>query len=270
MSPLIPAELIEDILDELTDDQETLRNCSLVCHSWNSSAKSRLFAQATVRNGHSLEHALEKISVVGPYIRSLTLYGGYNTGGWFDEVAMKLPYESMTRVDTLKMESFIVHSLNRQNVTTILFPLFIRVRHLLLLNIRFPSDQGAMEWISASRSLRSLTLRSVTWGSSWNAAAASGNPMPREGYLPPEIGSFTMSDTDDILDWISASKPGISSLNVPYFYDSSSFFTFCRNIAPSLISLELHFDFVLSIHRDMVRTTPGMHLQFSNLRITNN
>ena len=46
--PIIPAEIIDAIIEQLSDDKTTLMSCSLVCKAWGPACRRRLFSQQLV------------------------------------------------------------------------------------------------------------------------------------------------------------------------------------------------------------------------------
>jgi len=47
--PIIPAEIVESIIEQLSDDKKALLNCSLVCKAWVPACRYRLFCQQLIR-----------------------------------------------------------------------------------------------------------------------------------------------------------------------------------------------------------------------------
>ena len=72
---LLPPELIDQVIDYLHDDKQTLRSCSLLCRLFVPSARFHLFRTVVIKKDR--DHAMSVLASMAPdlvlYIRNLTL-----------------------------------------------------------------------------------------------------------------------------------------------------------------------------------------------------
>ncbi|KAI0702351.1 hypothetical protein C8T65DRAFT_655505, partial [Cerioporus squamosus] len=72
-----PTEITEAILDNLNDDQSSLKACALVCSAWLASTRPRLFHKCTITTK-------ERTRRLRPHIRHLDINRGQNRDNWID------------------------------------------------------------------------------------------------------------------------------------------------------------------------------------------
>lgn len=82
-----PTEITEAILDNLDEDQSSLKSCALVCSAWLASARPRLFYKCTITNKEKTREAARffmSSPEVAAHIRYLDINRGQNRDNWID------------------------------------------------------------------------------------------------------------------------------------------------------------------------------------------
>ncbi|KAK1229303.1 hypothetical protein PQX77_007648 [Marasmius sp. AFHP31] len=165
--PILPPEILEQIVDELEDSFPTLKSCSLVCHDWLARTRRHLFRSITLPpTDHDLPNTYENISpatfdgtsVLGllhsspfltNYVRRLTLDFRYSA----QLVCASEPY----LVDLVPKMKQLVH------LTLFMFPIH-----------NLPSNMGRLlksDLLNASPLLQTITIDSCVFedaGSFWD------------------------------------------------------------------------------------------------------
>lgn len=83
----IPTEITEAVLDNLDDDQSSLKSCALVCSTWLASTRPRLFHKCTITNKDRAREAAAFFASspeVAAHIRYLDINRGQNRDNWID------------------------------------------------------------------------------------------------------------------------------------------------------------------------------------------
>lgn len=79
MTPALPPELYDRIIDFLYDNKSTLTSCSLVCHEWSSTSRYHLFQAITIKYPITLEQLTGFLDSVSPsvvdHVRELAVLG---------------------------------------------------------------------------------------------------------------------------------------------------------------------------------------------------
>ena len=168
MTPIIPPELWDYIIDYLHDDMHTLGACCLVCRSWLLSSRFHLFATVQLY-AFDIDTYLVAIcapgSTIPPYVRNLEVYNGRNE--WESTVVInalpKLP--QLSAVERLSLvhvawDTLIPEAKER------LFGLSRGLKALKLDHMDFLSIGQALHFISSAPLLEALSLGSVYFLSS--------------------------------------------------------------------------------------------------------
>ncbi|KAL6300225.1 hypothetical protein BKA93DRAFT_867912 [Sparassis latifolia] len=90
MSPRLPQELIDQVIDHLWDDRASLEACSTSCHAWLSSSRTHLFHTIELSTEHQCYHL------------NLLLEASPNIAGYVKKLALllSLQFEFMQRIRT--------------------------------------------------------------------------------------------------------------------------------------------------------------------------
>jgi hypothetical protein len=109
MCQRLPLELVDAILEYLTDDKLVLAACCLVCKAWIYPSRRCLFADVEIRNQNTARHALLSSSTtwsISPYVRRLRLIGLLSLSFWNE----KLPHlRSLKNLRSLTITSLHWH-----------------------------------------------------------------------------------------------------------------------------------------------------------------
>jgi hypothetical protein len=107
MSPLIPQELSDIIIDHLHDDRPALGRCGLVCQSWLPSSRFHLFSTIKLFP-FNIDTALTILcthnSTIPPYVRRLEMEEGRGRKWdpqWVNSALLKLPL--FTAIENLSL-----------------------------------------------------------------------------------------------------------------------------------------------------------------------
>ncbi|KAI0334067.1 hypothetical protein GY45DRAFT_144269 [Cubamyces sp. BRFM 1775] len=79
--PLLPSDVAYLVIDQLHDDGQTVKTCSLVCREWLPRSRCHLFRDVVVKSNHEQGDFTTFLEFVvsshhaGEYIRNLTLQG---------------------------------------------------------------------------------------------------------------------------------------------------------------------------------------------------
>jgi hypothetical protein len=239
----LPMELIEEVLDFL--DETSFEGCSLVCRSWLQPARSRLWSRLTVYELGDSQYHSGVLRSRSKYIRELSIYGGYSRADWLSRLFQGFSIERLTSLRKLHIESFVIEWISQETKTAIVFPLFAKVQHLHLQNIRFATRHEACRWICASDRLTSLTLTSVTWSSRWYGSGALYNEI--ESTPPPPVRCLTTRDGDNLHSWFLSFDSGMTHLSLGEFGSmradviSLESLLSAGKISPTLQELELTY-----------------------------
>ncbi|KAG6919633.1 hypothetical protein DXG01_003497 [Tephrocybe rancida] len=95
--PILPQELISDIVDHLHDDPATLRSCAVVCREWLSHSRFHIFHRIVLQPpqptrsfftwtrksaAHLLLRAIQRSPEIASYIRDVDIVEGIGAGEW--------------------------------------------------------------------------------------------------------------------------------------------------------------------------------------------
>jgi hypothetical protein len=239
----LPMELIEEVLDFL--DESSFEGCSLVCRSWLQPARSRLWSRLTVYEIGGPQYHRGKLRSRSKYIRELSILGSYSRVDWLSHLFQGFSIERLTSLRKLHIESFVIGWISQETETAIVFPLFAKVRHLHLQNLRFASRNEACRWICASDGLTNLTLTSVNWSSKWYESRALDNET--ELPPPPFVRCLTTRDGDNLHSWFLSFDSGMTHLSLGEFGStradviSLESLLSAGKISPTLQELELTY-----------------------------
>ncbi|KAJ6477628.1 hypothetical protein C8R45DRAFT_363595 [Mycena sanguinolenta] len=152
MTPRVPPELTDRIIDYLWDSQIDLRTCSLVCSHWLPTSRRHIFESLTVRRDARFLALVQCPSnVVANYTRAVDFRL------WSpeidDDTCRILP--SLPNLEALTVGEIPPSPEN--------FPVLPRVRKLSLQHTSFASCVDFVLFISKFPDLRELELGWITW-----------------------------------------------------------------------------------------------------------
>jgi len=217
MSPELPQELVDQIIDHLWDDPLSLRACSLSCSAWLPSSRTHIFREVKLDGAVAclrFEELLQASSdIIAVYIRNLFIeahHFSYNADAlrnpsstWVARIPSLL--ERLPRVIELGFTSLNWSALRMDaGRSEMLCNKLADVRHLHLSNVHFETSAQAYSVLSAAKKLAQLRFDRVYWNC-WSPTStldSSGTltPSPLRRLLlqsgsPPNL----------VIDWLLSS-----------------------------------------------------------------
>jgi len=228
--------LIEQIIDHLHDDKESLRTCSLVCKIWTPSARFHLFSDIRV-DGPAAKLMLESAPAVIPFIRNVHL----DKQQWDEIVPVLVGFES---VRSLTLTTLPTCCFSPQALSA-LFRNFSAAVNVRLDNVHFTTAGELIRFICAFPCLQKLAIDCTRLHSHDFAV-----DMPAPSTLRPsrylrvlELHTVCM---DAVLDWYlslpPADRPALQAVRLHCNTTNNS-----ETIARLLLALENSLeDFLIS------------------------
>ncbi|KAJ6587086.1 hypothetical protein DFH09DRAFT_245464 [Mycena vulgaris] len=231
----IPAEVAELIIDRC-QHYPTLSSCSLVCKSWLSRSRFRLFSAPVKVVGvpdveafvATLQHPM---CTVHPYIHSLSIHQSSSNPSLLNHVIPVL-----TGLSNLTYFEVVAENALLSDETQALFrSSFKSVRHLLL-RMTFATCADAVDLVCSFPLLESLRLHARWIGSS----------PPPVSTLPVGLHTLDLDGfLDDALGWLLScpTNPAISSVQLREVAERELgiVFGYVRSIAATLKNFKLSF-----------------------------
>jgi hypothetical protein len=214
MTPIIPLELSEMIIDYLYCDKRALGRCGLVCRFWLPSSRFHLFS--TIRLAQwNMDKALAALcpsrSTILPYVSCINVDGDADKQEFYKSLARLPPLNS---VESLVLFHFYWDSRTRTFlVMDKMFPFLRNLKTLQLDNVAFETLHIAFEFISSATLLECLRLGSIHGLGFWgfkkiDAASLTRFPLPPLKQIAFD-GRFYMPS---MFDWLHLGRP-VASVN---------------------------------------------------------
>lgn len=205
---VLPAELIDQVIDHLHDDVSSLRACSLTCRAWVPSARFHLFHDVVLTPERAVNFMalLETRPHISHFVRSLFIKGNpfqlYRKSYHFDAVIPAIS-SKLTRLKALRIECVtlaqqgIVMSALIQNLSTL--------RSLSISSVTFNRFRDFAAFIIAHPLLERLELGQIWWNKSVDAASQWEDVFREYPELRSRLQSISLNDTShNVFDWISS------------------------------------------------------------------
>jgi hypothetical protein len=163
----LPIELCELVIDNLDDDDHTLRACSLACRAFLRASRRHLFYLVDLTDRDTAERLLRIIcSVPSPtspcrYIRKLCLTEGRGETLWINKV-LPLLAERLPDVTILVLEYLLWNLLDSISQIAILSN-FLKVKSLEIIHGEFNSSEQMNQFIASFPSLVDLDCSRTYW-----------------------------------------------------------------------------------------------------------
>lgn len=248
MSPLVPAEISDYIIDFLYDDIKSLRACNLTCHTFHPAARYHLFQSlefTSLKSSQSFYSLLQHSPHLGRYARDAsfakitypTQVGHADGGGSLDtdqlwsSIFPALP--SVQRLEFLFLEQ--MDSALRRRIADN----FHSVTRLTLQYCRFATFGEFVALYQSFPKLEHLTLRSVSWQD-------VETMLPGTPVTAPSLTSLNLAGGLDLVtlaDWFLAEDVRVNmtslSLSSTSLRDTVILGDIVRAMGPSLDDLTL-------------------------------
>ncbi|KAJ7253250.1 hypothetical protein C8J57DRAFT_1349315 [Mycena rebaudengoi] len=185
---ILPAEVVDAIIDALAHDRFTLRNCTLVARSWLLRSRWHLFCAVYIPTS-CLDQFLERCDIFLPAIRT---------------IAFRQPSDSDNDVPSDGTAPLVDKALSGA---------FQSITSVEISGMQFQTFDLFALFLSAFPTLTTLTLTRVTWDGN------SLSPPPPVSF--PELSRLSVYQCpyDPLMDWMSTCEmPVLSSIALLDFW----------------------------------------------------
>lgn len=162
-----PMELVEEIIQYVTEDHEVLKSCSLACHTWLNVCRPYLFRRVYLDHFNTDEFAslsLPIISTIPIFARNLELVSCQ--GGDRRWLRRLVPFLTvMTHISYLRLENVDWMGLHDQSKRNLISTFTATLTHLTLSSISFVTLREVTTLASSFPLLESLALIQISWQS---------------------------------------------------------------------------------------------------------
>lgn len=161
----LPQELIDQAIDHLWNDRDSLSTCSRVCHAWLPSARTHLFRDQRLTGAKHcarFEALLEGNPDIAPYVRKLTISEPMSTAyaqNWVNRVPALVG--KLRRLTTLEFVG--LHYVSLQHTSPEMLSTLSRLTALVLADVYFDSFVDVHALLSAACNIRDLCFYRVCW-----------------------------------------------------------------------------------------------------------
>ncbi|KAJ7584490.1 hypothetical protein C8J56DRAFT_951149 [Mycena floridula] len=167
MTPRIPFETSDVIIDHLHDDMPVLKQCALVCKNWLPAARFHLFSVVHL-SLYSIDQMLETIfhpdsHIVPQYIQALHIIesqGCKFDSTWVNHKLSLVPLTSMTNISFLSLTQVNFSGISSPAMAA-LVDIMPRVTELELTYVHFKDLTSCFNFLGAAVSLKSLALTRI-------------------------------------------------------------------------------------------------------------
>lgn len=183
----LPQELVDQAIDHLWNDRETLLACSLACHAWLPSARTHLFRDQRLTSAKDcarFEALLERAPAIARYVQKLSLSEPMSAAyaqNWINRVPALIA--QLYRLTTLELIGLHYISLQKSSPETL--AALSRLTSLVLADVYFDSFADVHALLSAARSVRDLCFYRVSWVNPSCAPYGSLPSTDASGAPPP-------------------------------------------------------------------------------------
>ena len=241
-------ELIDNIIDVLSDDKPTLMACSAVCKFWLPRSRYALFGRMKIKVHPTNSEAFFRLldspsSTIIPYVHSLHIERDYGGGGefWFKDVLPRLAVLGASlKSIVLTLANFVTLAAELQPS---LWANFQRLSQLRLDRCRFLSFVQFVDVISMCPCLQNLSVVDMSWRDDDSPLLALYDQPHRLKW--PALSKIALSGLGKaaFLYWLQCAQelPPIAEVVLDNFIvgDISHIGTFLRALGPSLRCLRL-------------------------------
>ena len=241
-------ELIDNIIDVLSDDRPTLMACSTVCKFWLPRSRYALFGRMKIKirptNSEAFFHLLDSpSSTIIPYVHSLHIERDYGGGGefWFKDVLPRLVVLGASlKSIVLTLANFVTLA---KELEPIFWANFQRLSQLRFDRCRFLSFVQFVDVISMCPRLQNLSVVDMSCRDDDSPLLALHNQPHHLKW--PALSRIALSGLGKatFLYWLQCAQelPPIAEVVLDNFIVGDIFHigTFLRALGPSLLCLRL-------------------------------
>ena len=160
-------ELVEEIIQYVTEDHEVLKSCSLACHTWLNVCRPHLFRRVYLDHFNMDEFASLSLpinSTIPIFARNLELVSCQ--GGDHRWLRRLVPFLTvMTHISYLRLEHVDWMGLHDQSKRNLISTFTATLTHLTLSSISFATLREVTTLASSFPLLESLALIQISWQS---------------------------------------------------------------------------------------------------------
>lgn len=214
---MLPAELIDRIIDFLWDDDPTLSKCGQVSKSWLPTARLHLFHTLAIRpfEPHGSPHPLteESAPYLSHYVHNLKLYCDT-----FDEAILPfLPKFPLLKKLTLLDGYWPYVPLS---VRVRIQGMIVQITYLELTEIVFQHSKTLQHIIGAAEALRTLVISGGKLIERGRNLDSSRKPPPQLNCLVIKgIQSWEMQATHSVVRWLAKESVTLRTLKIYNLYN---------------------------------------------------
>ncbi|KAI0672685.1 hypothetical protein C8Q78DRAFT_673897 [Trametes maxima] len=184
MPSKLPQELVDQTIDHLWNDRESLLACSLACHSWLPSARTHLFRDLRLTGAthcDRFEALLGTVPDVARYIRKLAINEPRSTAyaqHWISRVP-----SLVARLPNLTALEFVaLRYVSLRDVPPVALAALSKLTALVFADVYFDTFADMHALLSAASGVRDLCFYRVSWLNP-SCVPAESNALPVEA--PP-------------------------------------------------------------------------------------
>jgi hypothetical protein len=184
MYPHLPVELYKHIIDNLSDDWDTLYITSFVCKAFLHESRRHLFYRVTISNDWKAQAFFDFIyssTSPWPYIRDLSVCRGY----YQTLLLIIAPY--VLNITKLDLDALVWDQLD-DDAQAIMLSSFQQVKNLKIRDCRFNTSEEMNDFIASFPSLTHLDC----WRARWQSYR---EPVT---HLPRSLNSVTLFSSQSI------------------------------------------------------------------------
>ncbi|KAI0647580.1 hypothetical protein C8Q79DRAFT_1009659 [Trametes meyenii] len=187
MPSKLPQELVDQAIDHLWNDRESLLACSLTCHSWLPSARTHLFRDLRLTGAthcDRFEALLGTAPDVARFVRKLAINEPRSTA-YAQHWIARVP-SLVARLPSLATLEFVgLHYVSLRDTPPAALVALERLTALVFADVYFDTFADLHALLSAARGLRDLCFYRVSWlnpscvpADDSNSSAALVQPLP--------------------------------------------------------------------------------------------
>ncbi|KDQ55260.1 hypothetical protein JAAARDRAFT_196108 [Jaapia argillacea MUCL 33604] len=252
MPPSLPQELIDIIIDNLDDDLEALRACSLTCRDWLPFSRKHLFDTLALENLDFCQLPVFILSnpLLAQNVRNLRLTS-LHTHSHFHDVRLICLIPYLKNITRLRLDGTVWNELS-QDTKRVICTEFPSVRALALFDCQFSSLEELPALVNAYPLLQELWVEYVELGV-WRSDDPEDSGNPREALPTGSVENRESSLTSLTVD--TSYFPGFSTIFSQQFefvnlvqldcavweVDIEPLQLFFQSVSTALRELKIHF-----------------------------
>jgi hypothetical protein len=253
--PVLPPEITDSIIHQLSENAEVLRTCSLVCRTWLPASRYILHWAISLR-GEDISGFVDLIkSAENTYQTSLrAMELSLCENGPTASLLQLLPL--FVCLESVRISSSIFHHNS---------PALPRVRTLDLFDLRFRTFAAFTDLTTQFPNLKNLSFEAISWGYEGGWKPPGEDKHPPNSLPQLKLDTFTADITNDsqMREWLLCSRPLTSQLSLllPKSHE------YGRNaLSASTLTLVSEYLHHLNVHLKHLYLRSGSDTEVTSLR----